>query len=106
MYLGSSVFSQIIDERNTWMNANKKMTICKVLSGFAVAASGLALAISVVTNTEASQMQADFGQQHSFNKRSQALQLNADLLKRASDRFPLMLPQPTKIERQNKYAVG
>jgi hypothetical protein len=88
------------------MNAKKKMTTSKVLSGIAVAASGLALAISIATNAEATQMPGDFGQQHSFNKRSQALQLNANLLKRASDRFPLMLPQPTKIERQNKYAVG
>lgn len=88
------------------MSTKIKISSSKVLIGIAVVASGVALAISMTANVQANQMPGNVEQQHSLNKRSQVLQMNMDLLKRAPDSFPLMLPQPTKIEQPNKYAIG
>jgi hypothetical protein len=88
------------------MSAKTKISRSKVLTGIAVFASGVALAISITATAQANQMPGNVEPQHSFHKRSQMLQMNIDLLKRAPDSFPLMLPQPTKIEQQNKYAIG
>ena len=77
----------------------------KILIGIVAVSTGIALTIAMTANAQATQMSPQL-EQHHVNKRAQLLQMNIDLLKRETDRFPLMLPQPTKIERQDKYAVG
>jgi hypothetical protein len=77
----------------------------KILSGIAVVSSGLALAISMSASAGTTRVPGD-SEQHAVNNTSPVLQLNIDLLSPESDRFPLMLPQPTKIDRPSKYAIG
>mgnify|MGYP003507790833 CR=1 FL=1 len=77
----------------------------KTLIGIAVVASGLALAISINANAATTQVPSG-AEPHAVNKRSQVLQLNIDLFSPEPDRFPLMLPQPTEIDRPSKYAIG
>jgi hypothetical protein len=78
----------------------------KILTGIAVVASGIALAISMTASAGTTQVPEHSERQHSVDKRSQVLQLNIDLSRPESDRFPLMLPQPTKIDNPRKYAIG
>lgn len=78
----------------------------KILLSTVAIASGIALTISMAVNAHATQMLPNLEREHTVNKRAQLLQMNVDLLQRETDRLPLMLPQPTKIDRKNKYAIG
>lgn len=82
----------------------------RILIGVAAVASALALVISMSANAASAQPPGAMEQaSQSGDRRLQWLITNSDDTQSetpAGNRFPLMLPQPTKVEGQNKYDLG
>lgn len=82
----------------------------RVLIGIAVVTAGLALTISMSVNAAATQTQSGvelhaIGVNSGSQRSGGRLEMNDGRLPESS-RFPLMLPQPTKVDEQNKYNLG
>ena len=80
----------------------------KVLIGIAVVTTGLAFALSASAGPTTAQPTGSAKQDsHAFDNRSQLLEMSPEIMELESPtKFPLMLPQPTKIDGQNKYDLA
>ena len=82
----------------------------RILIGIAAVTSGLALLISMSVNAASIQAPGEIDQDsHAGDKRLQLLNTNSEIMESETptgNRFPLMLPQPTKVEGQNNYDLG
>lgn len=81
----------------------------KILIGIAAVSSTLALAISLSANATEAQLAGSIEQDYRPDtNRLQLLDVNPRIVEPEAfniKRFPLMLPQPTKIEQPSRYAL-
>ena len=82
----------------------------KILIGIAAVTSGLALIISMSANAAPTPTSRGHeGDSQTFNKELQLLNTTVEMIEsesRSNQRFPLILPQPTKINDQNSFDLG